>query len=48
MPLNKHSITAFQNATAPACFLHIPDLVARMSKEDRGGDRQLPAYAQAA
>ncbi|MCX4967079.1 FAD-dependent monooxygenase [Streptomyces sp. NBC_00654] len=47
MPLNKHAITAFQNATALACFLHIPDLVARMSKEERGGDWQLPAYAYA-
>ncbi|MFB8170323.1 FAD-dependent monooxygenase [Kitasatospora purpeofusca] len=47
MPLNKHAITAFQNATALACFLHIPDLVARMSKADRGGDWQLPAYADA-
>ncbi|MFF4554397.1 FAD-dependent monooxygenase [Streptomyces sp. NPDC001422] len=47
MPLNKHAITAFQNATALACFLHIPDLVARMSKEDRGGDWQLPAYIDA-
>ncbi|MEH0564453.1 FAD-dependent monooxygenase [Streptomyces silvae] len=47
MPLNKHAITAFQNATALACFLHIPDLVARMSKEDRGGDWQLPAYTNA-
>ncbi|MFE4217355.1 FAD-dependent monooxygenase [Streptomyces sp. NPDC056844] len=47
MPLNKHAITAFQNATALACFLHIPDLVARMSKEDRGGDWQLPAYTDA-
>ncbi|MFE6937447.1 FAD-dependent monooxygenase [Streptomyces sp. NPDC057699] len=47
MPLNKHAITAFQNATALACFLHIPDLVARMSKEDRGGGWQLPAYTGA-
>ncbi|MFG2711952.1 transposase [Streptomyces goshikiensis] len=47
MPLNKHAISAFQNATALACFLHIPDLVARLSKEDRGGDWQLPAYAYA-
>ncbi|MFE6886816.1 FAD-dependent monooxygenase [Streptomyces sp. NPDC057694] len=47
MPLNKHAISAFQNATALACFFHIPDLVARFSKEDRGGDWQLPAYADA-
>ncbi|WP_413755018.1 FAD-dependent monooxygenase [Streptomyces sp. MMBL 11-3] len=44
MPLSKQAITAFQNATALACFLHIPDLVARMSKEDRGGDWRLPSY----
>ena len=25
-----------------ACFLRVPDLVARCSKEDRGGDWQLP------
>ncbi|MHC3814227.1 FAD-dependent monooxygenase [Streptomyces sp. DT9] len=48
MPLTKHAISAFQNATALACFLRIPDLVARLSKEDRGGDWQLPAYADAA
>lgn len=48
MPLNKHAITVFQNATALACFLHVPDLVARMSNEDRGGDWQLPAYDEAA
>ncbi|MFJ6050544.1 FAD-dependent monooxygenase [Streptomyces sp. NPDC092307] len=47
MPLNKHAISAFQNATALACFFRIPDLVARFSKEDRGGDWQLPAYAYA-
>ncbi|MEU0631185.1 FAD-dependent monooxygenase [Streptomyces sp. NPDC005989] len=47
MPLNRHAISAFQNATALACFFHIPDLVARFSKEDRGGDWQLPAYADA-
>lgn len=47
MPMNKHAISAFQNATALACFFRIPDLVARFSKEDRGGDWQLPAYANA-
>ncbi|MFC8964916.1 FAD-dependent monooxygenase [Streptomyces sp. NPDC057094] len=44
MPVNKHAISVFQNATALACFFRIPDLVARFSKEDRGGDWQLPAY----
>ncbi|MGW3338630.1 FAD-dependent monooxygenase [Streptomyces sp. NPDC001009] len=47
MPTNKHAISAFQNVTALACFLHIPDLVARLSTEDRGGDWQLPAYGDA-
>ncbi|MFI5642157.1 FAD-dependent monooxygenase [Streptomyces goshikiensis] len=47
MPLNRHAISAFQNATALACFFRIPDLVARFSKKDRGGDWQLPAYADA-
>ncbi|MEU6845586.1 FAD-dependent monooxygenase [Streptomyces sp. NPDC046716] len=47
MPLNKHAISAFQNATALACFFRIPELVARFSKEDRGGDWRLPAYADA-
>ncbi|MFF0746711.1 FAD-dependent monooxygenase [Streptomyces sp. NPDC004111] len=45
MPTNKHAISAFQNATALACFFRIPALVARFSREDRGGDWQLPAYA---
>ncbi|MFD9883060.1 FAD-dependent monooxygenase [Streptomyces alboflavus] len=47
MPMHQHAISAFQNATALACFFHIPALVARFSKEDRGGDWQLPAYADA-
>ncbi|WP_329021752.1 MULTISPECIES: FAD-dependent monooxygenase [unclassified Streptomyces] len=47
MPLSKHAISAFQSATALACFLHIPDLVARMSRTDRGGDWQLPVFADA-
>lgn len=44
MPTNQHAISAFQSATALACFFRIPDLVARFSKEDRGGDWQLPDY----
>ncbi|NGO14383.1 oxidoreductase [Streptomyces sp. HC44] len=47
MPMNKHAISAFQNATALACLFHIPALVARFSKEDRGGGWQLPAYVDA-
>ncbi|WP_409240073.1 FAD-dependent monooxygenase [Streptomyces sp. PA5.6] len=45
MPMNKHAISAFRNATALACFFRIPDLIARFAREDRGGDWQLPAYA---
>lgn len=44
MPMNQHAISAFQTTTALACFFRIPDLIARFSKEDRGGDWQLPAY----
>jgi 2-polyprenyl-6-methoxyphenol hydroxylase-like FAD-dependent oxidoreductase len=44
MPMNQYAISAFQAFTALACFFHIPDLVARLSKEDRGGAWQLPAY----
>ncbi|MFJ8798704.1 FAD-dependent monooxygenase [Streptomyces sp. NPDC102487] len=47
MPVNRHAISVFQNATALACFFRISDLVARFSKEDRGGDWQLPAYTDA-
>ncbi|MFZ3561453.1 FAD-dependent monooxygenase [Streptomyces sp. BH055] len=45
MPMSRRAISAFQNATALACFFRIPDLVARFSKEDRGGDWRLPVYA---
>ncbi|MFJ4460923.1 hypothetical protein [Streptomyces sp. NPDC088928] len=44
MPMNQHAISAFQRATALACFFRIPGLVARFAKEDRGGDWRLPAY----
>ncbi|MFF0736093.1 FAD-dependent monooxygenase [Streptomyces chartreusis] len=44
MPMNQHAISAFHSATALACFFRIPDLIARFSKEDRGGDWQLPAH----
>ncbi|MGW3060754.1 FAD-dependent monooxygenase [Streptomyces goshikiensis] len=42
MPMTQRAIAAFQATTALACFLHIPDLAARLSKEDRGGNWQLP------
>ncbi|QDQ09935.1 FAD-dependent monooxygenase [Streptomyces spectabilis] len=42
MPMTQPAINVFHTVTALACFLRIPDLVARRSKEDRGGDWQLP------
>ncbi|MFJ6621501.1 FAD-dependent monooxygenase [Kitasatospora sp. NPDC091335] len=46
LPMTRRAIEAFQAATALASFLHIPDLVARRSKEERGGDWQLPGPAR--
>jgi hypothetical protein len=40
--MHQLGIDAFHSVTALACFLHLPDLVARYSKEDRGGEWQLP------
>jgi hypothetical protein len=45
MPRNRLGIETLHSVTALACFLRIPDLVARYSKEDRGGDWRLPGYA---
>ncbi|MEU6480979.1 FAD-dependent monooxygenase [Streptomyces sp. NPDC047017] len=42
LPMTRRAIDAFQAATALACFLRVPDLAARFSKEDRGGDWRLP------
>ncbi|MEU6605743.1 FAD-dependent monooxygenase [Streptomyces shenzhenensis] len=42
MPMTQRAIDVFQAATALACFLHVPDLAARFSKDDRGGSWQLP------
>ncbi|MFD4668071.1 FAD-dependent monooxygenase [Streptomyces halstedii] len=42
MPMTQRAIDAFQAATALACFLHVPDLAARFSAEDRGGSWELP------
>ncbi len=42
LPMTQRAIDVFQAATALACFLHVPDLAARFSKEDRGGSWQLP------
>ncbi|MEU4237067.1 FAD-dependent oxidoreductase [Actinoplanes sp. NPDC026619] len=44
MPTSRLGVEAFLDATALASFLRIPDLVARLSTEDRGGAWQLPKY----
>ncbi|MFJ8750329.1 FAD-dependent monooxygenase [Streptomyces sp. NPDC102441] len=46
MPMSPLAISAFHSVTALACFLRVPDLVARHSKEDRGGAWQLPEYPE--
>jgi 2-polyprenyl-6-methoxyphenol hydroxylase-like FAD-dependent oxidoreductase len=48
MPRSRLGIDAFHSAAALACFLRVPDLIARFSKEDRGGDWRLPDYDLAA
>ena len=42
LPMTQRAIDAFRATTALACFLHVPDLAARLSKEDRGGNWRLP------
>jgi 2-polyprenyl-6-methoxyphenol hydroxylase-like FAD-dependent oxidoreductase len=42
MPITQITIDAFLTVTGVATALHIPDLVARFAKEDRGGAWQLP------
>jgi 2-polyprenyl-6-methoxyphenol hydroxylase-like FAD-dependent oxidoreductase len=42
MPETQLGIDAFLSVTALATALHIPDMVARFSKSDRGGDWRLP------
>lgn len=44
MPVNQLAIDAFHAVTALTCLLHVPGLVARFSKEDRGGAWQLSNY----
>ncbi|MEU6852329.1 FAD-dependent oxidoreductase [Actinacidiphila alni] len=44
LPEHRWAIDAFLSVTALACALRVPDLVARFSPEDRGGDWQLPDY----
>lgn len=43
MPMTQQAIDVFQATTAFACFLRVPELTARSSREDRGGDWRLPA-----
>ncbi|WP_245931811.1 FAD-dependent monooxygenase [Actinokineospora auranticolor] len=43
LPVSRFAVNAFQAVTALACFLRVPDLVARWSTDDRGGDWRLPA-----
>ncbi|CAM5599874.1 hypothetical protein STENM327S_02946 [Streptomyces tendae] len=42
IPMTQRAIDAFRATAALACFLHVPDLAARLAKEDRGGNWQLP------
>lgn len=42
LPMSQGAIDAFRAATALACKLRVPELVARWSKEDRGGGWRLP------
>ncbi|MEU1286922.1 FAD-dependent monooxygenase [Kitasatospora sp. NPDC005856] len=42
LPTTRRAIDTFQAATALACLLRLPGLVARLSQEDRGGDWRLP------
>lgn len=42
MPRSRFGITALLAVAGSATFLRVPDLVARFSKQDRGGDWRLP------
>ncbi|WP_051800025.1 FAD-dependent monooxygenase [Catenuloplanes japonicus] len=42
LPTSQRAIDAFRFTTSLACFLHLPDLAARLATEDRGGDWRLP------
>ncbi|MEU6173248.1 FAD-dependent monooxygenase [Streptantibioticus parmotrematis] len=44
LPMSRRAIDVFQATTALACFLHVPDLAARLSTHDRGGDWQFPEH----
>lgn len=47
LPNSRGAITAFQTVTRIACALRIPNLIARFSAEDRGGNWSLPDYPRA-
>ncbi|MBD3003837.1 FAD-dependent monooxygenase [Streptomyces sp. 5-10] len=42
LPMTQRAIDVFQATTALACLLRVPDLAARLSAQDRGGNWQLP------
>jgi 2-polyprenyl-6-methoxyphenol hydroxylase-like FAD-dependent oxidoreductase len=46
MPTTHWGIRAFHTATAAACFLRIPELIARFSAHDRDGGWSLPKYSE--
>ena len=48
MPKSRGAVTAVRSVAAVAAKLHIPDLVARSSSEDRGGTWRLPPDPQQA
>jgi 2-polyprenyl-6-methoxyphenol hydroxylase-like FAD-dependent oxidoreductase len=48
MPASRLGIGALRNVAALACALRVPDLIARLSKQERGGDWQLPDYGSGA
>lgn len=46
MPTHQLGIDLFHTLTATACFLCIPEILAKRSKADRGGDWQIPEYPE--
>ncbi len=46
MPKSRVAVTALRSVAAVAAGLHLPDLIARSSEEDRGGRWQLPPDPQ--
>lgn len=48
MPRTRLGINALHIVAGLACLLRIPDLIARFSKDDRGGEWRLPDYPELA